>query len=154
MGDAFIVYKLDAAGHEVWNYTGKILSQDEATIRLEAKFNRDDYDLGYTVFKRNDNFIEYFYRDRWYNVFAIYDRDDGQLKGWYCNVCRPSTWDEKGLWCEDLELDVWVPNGPGQPLILDEDEFAALNLPEAERTAAAEALVQILQLAKEGNLPR
>ena len=153
MGE-FIVYKLNAAGKQVWQYPAVRLAQDANFVRLEAFFNRDDYDLGYAIFKRDDRFIEYFYSNRWYNIFAIYDRDDAALKGWYCNVCRPARWDAKGLWCEDLELDVWVPAGPGQPLVLDEDEFAALELPAAERQQAEGALQQLLLLADRQQLPR
>ena len=61
-----------------------------AGARLEAFFDRDDMELGYTVFKRGDRFVETYYDDRWYNVFAVYDRDDGGLMGWYCNICRPA----------------------------------------------------------------
>ena len=150
----FVVYKLNAQGKQVWQYPAVKLAQDADFVRLEAYFNRDDYDLGYTIFKRDDRFIEYFYSDRWYNIFAVYDRDDADLKGWYCNVCRPAWWDERGLWCEDLELDVWVPAGAGSPLVLDEDEFAALQLPATEQQQATTALAQILQLAQTAQLPR
>ena len=84
----FTVYKLDEHGNEVWNYPAVVLERTERFVRLEAFFNRNDYDAGYVVFKRDDRFVEYFYTDRYYNIFAIYDRDDGKLKGWYCNICR------------------------------------------------------------------
>ena len=148
-----IVYKLDHNGREVWQYPGCVLARGPHHVRLEAFFNRDDTDLGYAVFKRGDRFIETFYDDRWYNVFAVYDRDDGALKGWYCNVCRPAEISVSAVRCDDLALDVWVtPEGVSN--LQDEDEFETLSLPEGERTRALEAVDSIRKLAASGSLPR
>ena len=57
----FIVYKLDHTGREVWQYPARVLEQGPNHVRLEAFFNRDDVDLGYTLFKRGDRFIESHY---------------------------------------------------------------------------------------------
>ncbi|MCA9996947.1 MAG: DUF402 domain-containing protein [Anaerolineales bacterium] len=146
------VYKLDEGGRFVLQYPAGVLERGEGFVRLEAFFNRDDLDLGYTTFKRNDRFIETFYSDRWYNVFAVYDRDDGLLKGWYCNVCRPAVLGETAVSCEDLALDVWV-DPSGQHLLLDEDEFAVLELSEVEREAGKTAVVHIIHLGKTQQLP-
>ncbi len=152
MTNAITVYKLDHTGREVWQYPGRVLARDAHSIRLEAFFNRDDMPLGYTTFKRGDRFVETFYTDRWYNIFAVYDRDDGALKGWYANICRPAMFDEQSVRCDDLALDVWV-SPDGQATVLDEDEFAALPLPAADRAAARLALAQLLALARRGALP-
>jgi predicted RNA-binding protein associated with RNAse of E/G family len=149
----FTVHKLDHLGREVWRYPARALARDDHSIRLEAAFNRDDMPLGYTTFKRGDRFVETFYSDRWYNVFAIYDRDDGALKGWYCNVCRPTAITDEAVRCDDLALDVWV-SAAGQVTVLDEDEFAALPLTDADRAAAEGALRQIIELAEDELLPR
>jgi len=108
--------------------------------------------VSYAVFKRGDRLIETFYSDRWYNVFAVYDRDDGALKGWYCNVTRPATITDAAVSSDDLALDVWVST-QGEATVLDEDEFAALPLPPADRAAARAALTQLLALARRGELP-
>lgn len=153
MNSEVTVYKLDASGRIAWHYVGKILSTLANGLCLEAFFNRDDKDYGYVVFKRGDRFVEYFYNDRWYNVFAIYDRDDGQFKGWYCNVCRPARLESGGIYCEDLALDVWVTPA-GQTTILDEDEFEALELAEWEIASGREALTKLLKLATSCQLPK
>lgn len=146
------VHKLDEHGREVWRYPARVLERRPNCVRLEAFFDRQDLDLGYTIFKRGDRFIEYYYTDRWYNVFAVYDRDSGELKGWYCNICRPAQIAETAVRCEDLALDVWVePNGTAA--VMDEDEFAGLNLTEAERRQSQAALAKILTLADEERLP-
>jgi hypothetical protein len=151
---AITVHKLSAHGREVWRYPAQIVAQAPYVITVEAPFSRDNFDLGYVVFKRNDRFVEHFYNDRWYNVFAVYDRDDKQLKGWYCNLCRPATWSlEKGIHCEDLALDVWV-GADGTRLVLDEHELDELGLPHAEYTAVRRALYQLLNLAEIQQLPR
>ena len=77
----FTVHKLDENGRFVLSYPATLLERSNNHVKLEAFFGRDDMDLGYTTFKRGDRFVEYFYTDRWYNVFAIYDRDDGAFKG-------------------------------------------------------------------------
>ena len=153
MSDAITVYKLDHHGREVWRYPGRVLARDAHTIRLEGFYNRDNTTVGYAVFKRGDRLVETFYSDRWYNVFAVYDRDDGALKGWYCNVTRPATITGEMVSSDDLALDVWV-SPDGAVTVLDEDEFAALELSEADRAAAEDALQQLIQLAESGLLPR
>ena len=152
MNQQFTVYKLDENGRTVWHYPAQILERHPHFIRLEAFFNRDDLALDFTTFKRGDRFVETFYTDRWYNVFAVYDRDDGILKGWYCNVCRPARVEETAVYCEDLALDVWV-GLDGQTSLLDEDEFAELDLSEEERVRGETAVQQILALAAGKELP-
>ena len=147
------IYKLDHHGREVWRYPGRVLARDAHSIRLEGFYNRDDTLVASVVFKRGDRLVETFYSDRWYNVFAVYDRDDGALKGWYCNVTRPATITDEAVSSDDLALDVWV-SPDGAVTVLDEDEFAALELNEDDRAAADDALQQLIQLAESGLLPR
>lgn len=147
-----IVYKLDENGGEVWQYPAAVLERQANFIRLEAFFNRDDLDLGFARFKRGDRFIETFYNDRWYNIFAVYDRDDQQLKGWYCNICRPAELGDTAVRCEDMALDIWA--APGQEIqILDEDEFDALSINAGERQACLLALRDLQNMAQAGQLP-
>lgn len=147
-----VVYKLDESGREVWRYPAFVLERQVHSIRLEAYFNRDDFDLGFTVFKRGDRFIETFYNDRWYNVFAVYDGEGKELKGWYCNICRPAEWGDKRVHCQDLALDMWVAPGK-EPQILDEDEFNALRISNQERRQCLQAVQQLVHLARNSQLP-
>lgn len=144
-----IVYKLNEHGRIVWQYRAKVLGRGKNYVRLEAFFDRDNMDFGFTTFNRGDRFIEYYYTDRWYNIFAVYNRGDGALKGWYCNICRPAEIGETAVRCQDLALDLWVTPA-GQTTILDEDEFAALNLTTAERQHSRAALGDLLALAANG----
>src|SRR5215510_2163924 len=89
-------------------YEGDVLSRDEHSIKLEAFFTRDDMPFMDVTFKKGDRFVEYYYFDRWYNIFAIYDRDDGQIKGWYCNIGKPAVAEDGLVWYVDLALDLWV----------------------------------------------
>ena len=152
MTDTLTVYKLDHHGREVWRYPARVLARDDHSICLEGFFNRDDTPVADSVFKRGDRLVETFYSDRWYNVFAVYDRDDGALKGWYCNVTRPATITDVLVSSDDLALDVWV-SPDGAVTILDEDEFDALELTDGEREAARGALAQIVELAQSSRLP-
>jgi protein associated with RNAse G/E len=107
--------------------------------------------LGFVVLKPNDRWTETFYSDRWYNIFEI-RASDGLLKGWYCNVTRPARITRDEIAAEDLALDLWVePDGTVQ--VLDEDEFARLELPPEEREAAREALGQLGAMVTRGAPP-
>ncbi|WP_374686005.1 DUF402 domain-containing protein [Promineifilum sp.] len=146
------VYKLDDAGREVWQYPARVLERDAHGVRLEAFFNRDDMELGYATFKRGDRFVEYFYTDRWYNLFAVYDRDDGALKGWYANICRPAEIGEATVRGDDLALDLWI-TPEGQVTVLDEEEYVALPLSSEERQQADAAVSDLHLMAQQGTLP-
>ncbi len=84
------VLKLDINNQETWRYQGKILEYETHKIVIEAIFNRDDFDLHGIKLKRNDRFVEYYFNNRWYNIFQIHDLEDDHLKGWYCNICQPA----------------------------------------------------------------
>ncbi|MFK7803057.1 MAG: DUF402 domain-containing protein [Anaerolineae bacterium] len=152
------IIKNDHNGREIWRYPAEVLAQTDNEIRIEAYFNRDDYDAGFVEFKRNDRFVETFYNNRWYNIFAIYDRDDQRLKGWYCNITRPAMWDSAELASDDIALDVWISaeNGVpvGDPLVLDHEEFVELGLKPAEMQIALKAVDEIIALAKSNQLPK
>ena len=146
------VYKLDENGFEIWRYEAVVIHRGVSSVRLEAFFDREDVDLGYVILKQGDRFVETFYSDRWYNVFAVYDRGSQRLKGWYCNICRPAELGESEISAQDLALDIW--NAPPDHIqILDEEEFNALDLSAEERGNCLLALKEVQRLAKSHLLP-
>jgi len=143
----FTVRKLDASGREVWRYPAEVLERTETRVVLRASFDRDDVDFHGMHMRRGDRFVETYYADRWYNVFAIYDAGAGDFKGWYCNIARPASITPDGLSCEDLALDLLVfPDG--RCMVLDEDEFGALGLDNEEQERAQLALEELQRMAR------
>ncbi len=139
------VIKLDALGQETVRYYGKVLRRGDSYVLLEAHFNRPDHPLGEIVLRPADRFVEVYYSDRWYNIFALHDRQDDHLKGWYCNVGRPADIRAETVSYVDLALDLLVyPDGRQE--VLDEDEFSALRLSRAERRRAWAALRELQAL--------
>lgn len=137
------IYKCDPYGKILWQYPGRILSQKAGTIVIEAFFNREDTPFQGIVLKMNDRFLETFHTDRWYNIFEVHDREDGHIKGWYCNIGRPAVLkDGNKLFYDDLALDLWV-TPEGAQMILDEEEFSELVLDERTRAHALDGLAQV-----------
>jgi len=145
------IRKLDHAGHQVTAYPGQVLRRDGPTIVLRTFWRRAAMDLGYVLLEPGDRWTEYFYTDRWYNVFEIHAADDS-LKGWYCNITRPARITAREVVAEDLALDLWVAPD-GETRLLDEDEFAALSLSPAEREAAQNALTKLQTMAAQKTPP-
>lgn len=140
----FTVIKCNANGEEVLRYTADVLERGKTSICVRAIFQIEKADIGVAVFRRGDVFTEWFYSDRWYNVFKIEAGDTGQLTGWYCNVTRPAVITDTSVRADDLAMDVFV-NPAGETCILDEDEFRALDLTATERASAQNAVNHILQ---------
>ncbi len=140
----FTVVKCNANGEEVLRYTGDVLERGETSICVRAIFQIEEADIGVAVFRQGDVFTEWFYSNRWYNVFKIESADTGQLKGWYCNITRPAVITDTFVRADDLALDVFI-NPAGETFILDEREFNALDLTATERASAQNAVSLILQ---------
>lgn len=136
------VIKSDHTGREILRYGGEVLARGESWVQLEAYFARDDVQADYVTFRMGDRLIEYFYSDRWYNIFELHDVDDDHLKGWYCNITRPAEIDADTVKADDLALDVFIAPD-GAITVLDEDEFAGLPLDDDTRTQAQAAVDEI-----------
>jgi uncharacterized protein len=139
------VVKLNPQGEEKIRYPAQVSARLENGVILDAYWNHARKDLGYTIFEPGDHFIEYFYSDRWFNIFAIATAD-GQRNGWYCNIAAPALIATEQVEQIDLLLDVWV-TPDGQLLILDEDEFTAdLTITTEQRRNARQGLRDLLAL--------
>jgi protein associated with RNAse G/E len=146
------ILKKNLADEVTWQYDSEVLRRDENSITVEASFNRDDMPFQEIVLKRNDRFVETFYTDKWYNIFEIYDRDDGQLKGWYCNITKPVVIEDGQISYVDLALDLWV-SADGTRKVLDEDDLERLGLDEEMKQKVFAGLRELEQYFESKNPP-
>ena len=146
------VQKKNPAGKVTYEYEGELFSRDENSIVLEALFDRADMPFMDIVFKNGDRFVEYYFTDRWYNIFVIHDREDGNVKGWYCNIGEPAVIEDGVVSYVDLALDLWVSTS-GEQTVLDEAEFEALNLNDELRSQALHGLAELKELFRNNKPP-
>lgn len=146
------ILKKNLADEVTWQYDSEVLRRDENSITVEAFFNRDDIPFQEIILKRNDRFVETFFTDKWYNIFEIYDRDDGALKGWYCNITKPAVIEDGHVSYVDLALDLWV-SANGRRTVLDEDELEELGLDEETKQKVFAGLGELEKYFESKNPP-
>jgi hypothetical protein len=145
MNSHITIVKNNHLGEEVWRYPGLLIARSARGFLFEAHFNRGDLDFNGMLLKQNDRFLELYLLEKYFNIYQIYDRDDGRLKGWYCNVTKPVRVEDSFIHYDDLALDLLVfPDG--RQLVLDEDEFAELNLPTELQEQARVGLRELQSL--------
>lgn len=147
-----VVHKLNTVGEVVLTYEGKLVERLPNGVCLDAVWTWAPLVLEYTTFETGAHFTEWYFSDRWYNIFQIHGAD-GTLKGWYCNVAAPTVIAEETIACRDLLLDLWVaPDGVMRAL--DEEEFDADTTLDAEtRAAALTAMDTLRQLVRDRAFP-
>ena len=148
----FTVIKRDADGNFELSYSGELVERGADYVCVDAVFELDDRDLGFVQLRRGDRFREWFYAGKRFNIFRVADGQSGALKGWYCNITRLPDIDDCCVAADDLCLDVFVyPDGAA--LTLDETEFDALNLADAERAQARSAVRTLRDMAERRTPP-
>jgi protein associated with RNAse G/E len=141
------IIKKNGYGKETWRYAGNVLQRYENSILIEAFFNRPDTPFHGMLLGLGDRFLELYFNDRWYNIFEIHDRKTDTLKGWYCNVTCPAEFSEGVIAYVDLALDLLVfPDG--KQMVLDEDEFSALDISPELGLHARQGLAELVELFK------
>ncbi|EGX57038.1 hypothetical protein SZN_24790 [Streptomyces zinciresistens K42] len=134
------------AGRTKIRYGGELIADDGTRVTVRAPWSGAGVrDFGFVRFEPGDVFTEHYWRDRWYAVKEVRDAA-GALKGWYCDITRPAVLSGAELVVEDLDLDLWCPADGSGVLRLDEDEFAASGLAEADPRAAAAAVTALDEL--------
>jgi uncharacterized protein len=118
------VLKYDGTEHRKWN--ARIARREESLIILDAEFEIDvSHDLLGSI-PGGTRTVEYYWLDRWYNVFQFL-ADDGTTRIYYCNINMPPQLNDDALTYIDLDIDVLVqPDLSFQVLDLEEFEANAL----------------------------
>lgn len=111
--------KLDGSSRKAW--PAKLLQFEANLLVVEAVFPTPVRHQLLGEIPAGTVSIEYYWLDRWYNIFRFLTASGG-LRNYYCNITTPPTFDGKTLSYKDLDLDLLVhPDGNSQ--ILDEAEF-------------------------------
>lgn len=138
------------------SWTARLVAQEMNLLIFEGVFDRDvDHpDLGFI--KCGTISREYYWLDRWYNIFRFHE-PDGTLRNYYCNVNMPPVFLGNDLDYIDLDIDIVVwPDGRYE--VLDEAEFERNELqfayPDAVRRKAADAVGELIALIESDELPK
>jgi predicted RNA-binding protein associated with RNAse of E/G family len=143
MGNKITIHKRNHTGRTVWSYTGEEIERGDNWICIKARYwGNGPVDIGFMTFEQGDLMTEWFYTDRYYNVFKVQKGDSEIIKGWYCNISRPAEIDADSVGADDLELDVFV-SLTGELHLLDEDDYAALKLTTEEHESVQKAIATI-----------
>jgi uncharacterized protein len=124
-------------------------------IILDGEFAEEvEHDLLGTI-PRGTTSIEYYWLNRWYNVFRFVETG-GALRNFYCNVNQPPWFDGRLLSYVDLDIDVLVnPDFSFQVLDLDEFDRNArrYHYPQELQQNAQRALDELLNLIETRTFP-
>ncbi len=158
VSDSVTVSVLKYDGTEYRRWTGTMVQQEGQLIVLAAAFEFDvDHDLLGQI-SRGTRTIEYYWLDRWYNIFRFLETD-GATRLYYCNVSTPPTMHGSVLSYIDLDIDILVqPDFSCQ--VLDLEEFATnatrygySDETKAHARAAADELISMIKARQEVFLP-
>jgi protein associated with RNAse G/E len=147
------VLKYDGSEYRRWNAT--LGREDESLIVLDAEFEDDVSHHLLGNIKRGTRTIEYYWLDRWYNIFRFLETD-GATKLYYCNINMPPKISGGILNYIDLDIDVLVqPDLSYQ--VLDLEEFDAnstlYGYPKELKSQAQQAVDELISLIEERQFP-
>lgn len=111
--------KYDGTINRAWQC--ELIESENSLFILRGIFEKEVNHSQIGVIRRGTISTEYFWINRWFNVFKFINPDGGLL-GFYCNINQPPTISDSILDFVDLDLDIFV-NSNFEVTILDEDEF-------------------------------
>ena len=147
------VHKYDMGEHRRW--PARIATIEGPLLVLDAVFEEEiQHDLLGTILSGTIS-TEYYWLDRWYNVFRFSD-PDRTLKSFYCNVNTPPLFDGRVLSYIDLDIDVLVAPDLTYK-ILDVDDFEEnakrYGYPDDIQASARAALAELTRLIEARSFP-
>jgi len=107
------------------------------------------------LIRRGTISYEYYWLDRWYNIFRFHE-PDGNFRNYYCNINMPPTYQNNVLDYVDLDIDVLVRDDLSLKM-LDEDEYRrnseVFNYPDELKASVERSLEELLNLIRNREFP-
>lgn len=147
--------KRDPSGTVRLSYPGRVLESSTGQVEILARWT-ETASYGHYSMQKDDPVRECFFAARWYNVITLLNAR-GDLRGWYCDICRPPVMkpNGNGSWLldyVDMTMDIFIGRDH-RPVLLDVKEFYRNRLPGLSRTEALHcfhAVHQVLAMARWG----
>lgn len=148
-----IAQKLNGKINRSWNC--ELVKKSDSLLEFVGIFDIsiDHQVLGHIA--RGTYSHEYYWTDRWYNVFRFH-QPDHKFMFYYCNINLPPVVEENILTYTDLDIDIIIRPGK-DPEVLDMDEFdenkKRFNYPRSTISNALKALDDVVISAKNNDFP-
>ena len=145
--------KFDNSVHRTWKCG--LVHRSDSELILVGRFESevDHPHLGKIIAETVS--FEYFWFDRWYNIFRFHG-PDGSIRNHYCNFAMPPRYSGGVLSYIDLDIDiiVWPDNSYK---ILDLDEFQqnsrTFNYPKEIISRSEDVLTELIAMIDDKRLP-
>jgi protein associated with RNAse G/E len=133
----------------------RFIEQVDSMMVFIGEFDEDVAHPGLGPIARGTVSREYYWLDRWYNIFR-FSEPDGKFRNFYCNVAMPP--DVVGETLDYIDLDIDLIVWPDKTVeTLDEDDFAAnsarFNYPESVKMNAFSAVQELRHLIEIRQFP-
>ena len=145
--------KFDGKIHRSWK--AELIEQRNSLLIFVGKFEEEVSHPFLGVIGRGTLSYEFYWLDRWYNVFRFHE-PGGSLRNFYCNVNMPPELENGVLDYIDLDIDILVWKDFSHQ-ILDVEEFEenakVLSYPDNLRVKVRESLSELIFLIENRIFP-
>jgi len=145
--------KFDGSISKSW--VGRVVDRNGSLLLLRGVFDRNIIHEHLGLIERGTISYEYFWLDRWYNIFRFH-KPDGTFRNFYCNVSMPPTVNDEVIDFIDLDIDIIV-DFHGGFAIRDEDEYnrnaSKYDYPASIRDGVSAAVVELSAMIRHNDFP-
>lgn len=137
------------------SWTAEVVQTSDSLVIVKGIFETEVKHPHLGVIRRGTISYEFFWPDRWYNVFRFHKPDE-TFRNYYCNISMPPRMTETSVDYVDLDIDIIV--GPSGVLtVLDEDEFREnaerFRYSDDIRVRTGEAIAELTAMIKGREFP-
>jgi protein associated with RNAse G/E len=138
--------KYDGKPHRSWK--AELIETNNSLFEFVGKFEKEIIHSHLGVIGRDTISYEFYWLERWYNVFRFHE-PDGSLRNFYCNINMPPKFESGVLDYVDLDIDIVVWRDFSRQ-ILDVEEFEVnsdkYNYPNALRKKVRDSLSELISM--------
>lgn len=97
--------KFDGKIHRTWQ--AELIERRGSLLIFMGRFAEEINHANLGIIRRGTISYEYYWLDRWYNIFQFHE-PDGELRNFYCNISQPPKLRRNILDYIDFDIDILV----------------------------------------------